>query len=174
MKKKRLLQIILLVLAFALLNILPAAAETKATPYVSANGGKKTLYYGETLKLTAHNFKGKVTWSSSKPKLATISSAGQVRVVANASGKVTFKAKYQNAWATYNLQIRKVYLNYTRKNLNVGDKFTLTISMGSGQVNWHIANSSILAFYDRSKAASKVFIAKKGKKWYGKKKAPKE
>lgn len=66
-----------------------AEAASKKTPAISAK--KKTVYYKSKVTLKINNYKGKVKWSTSNKKIATVNSKGEVTGVA--LGECTIKAK---------------------------------------------------------------------------------
>jgi hypothetical protein len=73
----------------AVLVLTTPAAQAKNT--VKLNKTKATLYVGDTVKLKLTGTGRRVTWSSSKKSVATVSSTGKVK--AKKVGKVTITAK---------------------------------------------------------------------------------
>ena len=69
-----------------------AEAASKKSPSISAK--KKTVYYKSKVTLKINNYKGKVKWSTSNKKVATVNSKGEVTGVA--LGECTIKAKTSN------------------------------------------------------------------------------
>ena len=124
---KRLLNVLLhrtfLILAVSLMMIVPVQAANQRVM-----GTKRTLYYGETTQLRVINMPGNITWTSSNTSLATVSSSGLVKAVGNKNGRVTIKASNGKLWATRVMTVRRVHLNYVKKNLRVGDRFNLVLS----------------------------------------------
>ena len=65
-------------------------AASKKTPAISAK--KKTVYYKSKVTLKINNYKGKVKWSTSNKKVATVNSKGEVTGVALGECTITAKA----------------------------------------------------------------------------------
>ena len=66
--------------------------QVYAAEKVSLNKKKATLYVGKTLQLTLNGASGKVTWASSKTKVAKVSSTGKVTAVSPGTARITAAA----------------------------------------------------------------------------------
>ena len=158
---KRLLNVLLhrtfLILAVSLMMIVPVQAAGQRVM-----GTKRTLYYGETTQLRVINMPGTITWTSGNTSLATVSNSGLVKAVGNKNGRVTIKASNGKLWATRVMTVRRVHLNYVKKNLRVGDRFNLVLSKGSGRVNWHTSNTGVVYWSSLSSDGSTAHIVAKG------------
>jgi hypothetical protein len=89
MKQKFRRGVALFCIMAAVLVLTTPAAQAKNT--VKLNKTKATLYVGDTVKLKLTGTGKRVTWSSSKKSVATVSSTGKVK--AKKVGKVTITAK---------------------------------------------------------------------------------
>lgn len=85
---KKFLSLVLALTLTLSLCVIPAHAEGETTPGVTLDESSATLIVGDTTTLTADPSEG-VTWSSSKPTVATVTNG---TVTAVAPGKATIKA----------------------------------------------------------------------------------
>ena len=96
-----------------------SAAKLNKTS-ISLNAGKTY-----TLKVTGIN--GKITWTSSKKSVATVSSKGVVK--AKKKGTAVITAKYRNKRLTCKVIVKQpvtsIKLNKKIENVTVGKKITL-------------------------------------------------
>ncbi len=105
MKQKRFRLFIITVIAGLLVsfgtpvNYVPAQAAAKT---VSINKKKATLSVGDSLKLKLKNATGTVSWASSKPKVAKVSSKGKVTAlkIGTANISAIYKGKSYNCKIT--------------------------------------------------------------------------
>lgn len=88
---KRLMKGLALLLTAALLLGIVPAGQVDAAKKMKLSKKKLTLKVGQSKKLKVKNKKGKVKWTSSKKKIATVSKKGVVK--AKKAGKATIKAK---------------------------------------------------------------------------------
>jgi hypothetical protein len=127
--------IIFTCMMLAMLILTVPAAQAKNS--VKLNKTKATLYVGDTVKLKLTGTGKRVTWSSSKKSVATVSSTGKVK--AKKVGKVTITAKVSGK--KYNCKV-------TVKEIKKADK-KIIITAGSKKFN--------LLLYDNE--AAKKFAA---------------
>lgn len=83
-----------------------AEAASKKSPSISAK--KKTVYYKSKVTLKINNYKGKVKWSTSNKKVATVNSKGEVRGVALGKCTITAKAGKKTYKCTVTVKDRNV------------------------------------------------------------------
>ena len=171
-RQKLVLSKMLLCIVLGILLALPALADTTtaktnttaastASPKVTCP--KTYLRFGDSVQLKASNFKGTVSWTSSDTSIATISSTGLVKVVANKSASVRFTAKYGTAFAYVTVPIRRINLNWSAKTLKVGESFQLILYNAGHKPGWKTANTKVAAFAANSITADgKATIVAKG------------
>jgi len=117
----------ILVLALAFPSVVVQAASTKL------NMSECTLAVGQKQQLTLRNATGKVTWSTSAKKVATVSKKGVV--TAKKAGSAVIIAKYKGKnYACVITVVKKVSLNKTKVSLNVGDTYKLKLKNGTASV----------------------------------------
>ena len=118
------------------------SVPTLAAPKLSKSSA--TLYVGNTLTLKATGFSGKVTWSSSKPKVATVKSG---KVTAKKEGTTVITAKAGSTKKTCKVTVKNVSLSKSRLSLKVGDTSSLTLEGAkASQVEWSSTNRKVAAF----------------------------
>lgn len=78
-----------LLLGFLLMNVLSMSVSAADSPSISKKSA--TLAVGKTLTLKMKNTKKKVTWSSSKNSVATVSNKGKVKAIKAGKAKITAK-----------------------------------------------------------------------------------
>ncbi len=104
-------------LAVALLAVLPAK-DTQAAPHL--NKYRKTLYQGEAFRLKLIEANGKVTFSSSNKRVATVNKNGKIR--AKKRGTAVITAKVGNTKHTCTVSVHNVrdsYMKRTRTLINL-------------------------------------------------------
>ena len=97
---------------------------TVKKPYISDT--KKTIYIGKpyTLKLKGTEIK---SVKSSNTKVATVNKSGKVTGKKAGTATITLKGKDGKSYKC-KVTIKKPYLNYTKKSIYPGDKFTLKLT----------------------------------------------
>ena len=128
---------------FVVLLVIPAAAA-------SITCSKTSLRFGDSVQMRTSGLTGTVTWSSSNPNLATISSSGLVKVVANQDGTVRFTASAGNGTVTKMLTVKRLTLNWSSYNLTVGNKVTLKLNNADHKPAWSTGNYAVAAFVSDS------------------------
>ena len=120
-KKTTSFLVILLTLALLLPSYpIPAAAATtqKETRYATISESVITLRVGKTKQLKCSGISGKITWKSSKPSVATVTSKGVVKAIK--PGKATISAASSNLIGTLKCEVRvssKITQKQARKKL---------------------------------------------------------
>lgn len=139
-----------------------------ATPTrITINQGKSaTLYMGSTLKLTTKlapaKAESKLTWSSSKPAVATVSSKGVVTPKKAGTAKITVKtANGKKASITVKVvDAQSVKLKEGKsKTLKVGKKLTLHATVSPAKVKtkltWSSSNAKVAAVSSKGVVTAK-------------------
>ena len=78
--------------------------QVQAAEKVSLNKKKATLYVGKTLQLTLNGASGKISWASSKTKVAKVSSKG--KVTAKKAGTANITAVYKGKSYTCKITVK--------------------------------------------------------------------
>lgn len=142
MKQKRIFkQLVTLVLVFVL-----TVAGIGVTPQVDAatkikiNKTSASLYVGSSTTLKISGSSKKVTWSSNKTSVATVSSKG--KVTAKKAGTAVVTAKVSGKKYTCTVKVKNPYLNAKTKTLTAGKTYTLKIT-GTKAKTWTSNKTSV-------------------------------
>ncbi len=102
---------------------------------VQLNKANATIYKGKTLtlKATIHPIQTSnskvLSWTSSHPKIVTVSSTGVIKGISAGTAKITVKTSNgKTASCTVTVKNPSLSLNYTSKTLNKGTSLTLKAS----------------------------------------------
>ena len=136
MKKQNRMWMLLVLLTVLLCSTVPVLAAKKVSS-VQLNKKKLTLYAGEStqLKVTVKptGASKKVTWKSSKPTVATVSSKGKIKAKKAGKTVITVTSKQNkkvSAKCTVTVKklvkLTKITLSETELKMSAGDKKTLT------------------------------------------------
>ena len=90
------------------------------------NKSKATIYLDRTLKLTLQNASGKITWSSSDPKVAKVNSKG--KVTPKKKGTAVITAKYNGIKYKCKVTVKKPKLNIKEVTLFKGETVQLKLT----------------------------------------------
>ncbi len=93
-------------LAFALVLGNTSVPGVSAAKKLKLNKVKLTLQVGNTAQLTVKGIKGKLKWSSSKPKVAKVTQKG--KITAKKAGKAVIKVKVKKKTFKCNVTVKKV------------------------------------------------------------------
>ena len=122
MKKSKKLFMMLLVCLLVSMAVMPISASA-----AKLNKKSITLNVGKTYTLKTAGIKGKITWSSNKKSIATVSSNGVVKAVKKGTAVIT--AKYGKKKLTCKVTVKQpvtsIKLNKTSVTLKKGNKLTL-------------------------------------------------
>lgn len=122
---------------------------------VQLNKSSMTIKIGKTKSLTATlrpaGVTSRLTWSSSKPKVATVNASGQVTALKAGKTKITVTtANGKKATCTVRVvrpQVKKIRLNFRRVTLDSGGKATLRYTVSpqnaSGKVTIKSSNTKV-------------------------------
>lgn len=165
---KRLKQIVMcLLLTVLLAGVLPAQTVEAATVKLSST--KVTLIKGESKTLKVTGTKSKVTWSSSKKSVATVSSKG--KVTAKAKGTTTITAKVGSKKLTCKVTVETPKISKKTLTLNVKKTATLKVTGTTQKVKWSSSKTSVATVSSSGKVTAKkagtaTITAKVGTKKY--------
>lgn len=109
--------------------VLTAEAAT-----VKLNKKSLTLIKGKTYQLKISGTKSKVTWKSSKPSVAKVSTKGKVTAVKAGTAKITATVNKKNYTCTVKVESPK--LNRTSATLIPNQKVQLKLSGTSQKITW--------------------------------------
>lgn len=130
--------------------VLAAPGEAHAAPKISAKA--KTLAAGKSFTLKVKGAKGKIKWSSTNRKVATVSSKGKVK--AKKMGTATVKAKVGKR--TYTCKVRvNPRISVSRKTVAAGKSFTLKLAGASGKVKWSSTNKKVATVSSKGKVTAR-------------------
>ena len=145
MKKSKKLFMILLVCLLMSMSVMPISASA-----AKLNKKSITLNVGKTYTLKTAGIKGKITWSSNKKSIATVSSKGVVKAVKKGTAVVT--AKYGKKKLTCKVTVKQpvtsIKLNKTFVTLKKGNKLTLKATVYPKNANnravvWKSSNKKV-------------------------------
>lgn len=113
-------------LVFLLLLLISVASVTTAEAKIKLSKKSVKLYVGSSVTLKLKGAKKKVTWSSTKVKVAKVTKKGKV----TALKKGTAKIKAKSAGKTYTCKVTVInpFLNKTSLTLDKGKSETLTLT----------------------------------------------
>ena len=145
MKKSKKLFMMLLVCLLMSMSVMPISASA-----AKLNKKSITLNVGKTYTLKTAGIKGKITWSSNKKSIATVSSKGVVKAVKKGTAVVT--AKYGKKKLTCKVTVKQpvtsIKLNKTSVTLKKGNKLTLKATVYPKNANnravvWKSSNKKV-------------------------------
>ena len=144
---KRIKKLSVMLLCCLLLSVIAMPVSASAA---KLNKKSISLNVGKTYTLKASGTKGKITWTSSKKSVATVSSKGVVK--AKKKGTAVITAKYRKKKLTCKVTVKQpvksIKLNKTSATLKKGKSLTLkaTISPSSANnkaVTWSSSNKKV-------------------------------
>ena len=104
------------------------------------------LLKGKTKKIETKNAKGKITWSSNKKSVATVSGG---KVIAKGAGKATITAVCNGKKANCKITVEDLKLSATSMRINFDGEKTLKLK-GCKHVSWYTSDSDICEIYDNT------------------------
>lgn len=156
-KKKRLLSLILvMIMLFTSPTYFSSAVEVKAASTAKANTQLKNQTKNVIMVKGQKNTicpPVKMTYSSSNPKIASVSSNGLV--LARSKGYATITGKYKNIRWIYKIKVEQPQLNKTSLSLYTGQSFLLKVSNTTRKVTWYSSNKSIATVDKTGKISTK-------------------
>lgn len=124
--KHNLKQLMSMALALVMLVTLMGPVPAHASGKPSLNKKSAVLYVGGYMRLKLNGASGKVKWSSSDKKIASVSQKG--RVTAKKAGFVTIMARNGEKIYKCKLRVKKSKLNRTKLTLAPGKKSVLKLN----------------------------------------------
>lgn len=140
-KRKTLFSALIIVFAMCMSVLLISALDMQTVEAATISKNKVVMFKGETAQLRATVASGRTSWQSSDTKIAGVSNNGKVtgRKKGNTIIIATVKGKSQ----IWNVTVEDPKINASKKNLRVGQKYTLKVKGSSRKVKWTSKNSSI-------------------------------
>ena len=131
--------------------VLAAPGEAHAAPKISAKS--KTLAAGKSFTLKVKGAKGKIKWSSTNKKVATVTSKG--KVTAKKMGTATVRAKVGKRTYTCKVKVNP-RISASKKTVAAGKSFTLKLAGASGKVKWSSSDTKVAAVSSKGKVTAKA------------------
>lgn len=146
MKRLKKTSIILLMCMLLSVIVMPVSASA-----AKLNKKSISLNVGKTYTLKATGTKGKITWTSNKKSVATVSSKGIVK--AKKKGTAVITAKYRKnkkltCKVTVKQPVKSIKLNKTSATLKKGSSLTLKAAVAPNSANnkavtWSSSNKKV-------------------------------
>ena len=164
-----------MLLCMMFLLSLTMIAPTQVEAAVKINKKTVTLTVGKTLQLKVSGTKSKVTWSSNKKSVATVTKKGKVTAKKKGTATITAKVSKKKYSCKVTVKAPAVKLSEKSKTLTVGQSFNLSLKNTKSSVKWSTSNKKVAAIKKVSKYKYKVtgrktgtatITAKVGKKKY--------
>ena len=119
---------------------------------ISLNIKSKTVYQSTCFKLKLRNSKGSITWKSSNPAVATVSSNGVVRTYKN--GKTVISAKYKKKIYKCSVTVKRVKMKPSSLTMLVGRTYKLSLSRSGIPAKWESSDRKIASVDQNGKVRS--------------------
>lgn len=149
--------ICLLVFSMILSLLLPGLGtmEVQAAGKPKLSRKKLTMYVGNTATLKVKHAGGKVTWSSSRKKVASVSKKGKIK--ARKPGKTVITAKVRKKKLTCKVTVKpkKPALNKKSAVLRPGGTLQLKLQNAKGKIQWKSSNKAVATVSKKGKVTAK-------------------
>ena len=129
----------------------PVVTVEAATVKISKT--KATMLKGEELKLKISGTKSKIKWSSSRPKIASVTSKGIVRAKKKGTAKITAKVKSRIYSCAISVETPK--LNATTLSLTKGSGYQLKVIGSKQKISWRSNNKTVATVNNAGKVTAK-------------------
>lgn len=136
-----------------------------ATTKPSISNKTKSIYVGDTTKISLKNVSKNVKWKTSNKKVATIKVNGtEVTITGKKAGKAVVSATYKkkNYKCTVTVKNKPVSISEKKKTLEVGNSFELTLKNGGAGAKWSTSNKKVASIKKVSNTKYKITAKKKG------------
>lgn len=133
-------------LILALLMVISCMTPVQASSKGKISKSSETIYVGQNTTLKVTGASGKVTWSTSNKKVATVSKSGVV--TGKKAGKATITAKAGSKKFTCKVTVKKLSSKYATVNgklVKVGKDVTISWTIKSPKP---VQNISVKYYYD--------------------------
>lgn len=129
--------------------------EVQAAKGPTLSKKKLVMYTGDTKTLKVKNAKGSVKWSSSKTKIASVSSKGRIK--AHKPGKTVITAKVKGKKLTCKLTVKPKLPSLNRKSatLSPGETLGLKLLNAGGTIRWKSSNPRVAEVSKKGKVTAK-------------------
>lgn len=151
-----------MLLCMMLLLSLTMIAPTQVEAAVKINKKTATLTVGKALQLKVSGTKSKVTWSSNKKSVATVTKKGKVTAKKKGTATITAKVGKKKYTCKVTVKAPAVTLSEKSKTLTVGQSFNLTLKNTNSSVKWTTSNKNVATIKKVSKYKYKVTGKKAG------------
>lgn len=118
------------------------ANNDKSAKEIKISKKKVNLFTGDTITLKITGTKSKVTWSSSKASVVTVSSKG--KITARGSGTAIITATVNNKKYTCKVTVKKTIASPKVITMKIGDKKTLVLKGVSQKITWKSSDTTIV------------------------------
>lgn len=161
--------------SFTGVNTVITAEAATAKPKISNK--TRSVYVGETTKVSLKNVSKNVKWKTSNKKVAAIKVNGtEVTITGKKAGKAVVSATYnkKNYKCTVTVKNKLVSISEKKKSLVVGNSVELTLKNGGSGTKWSTSKKSVASIRANGnkvvitgkKAGKATVTAKVGKKNY--------
>ena len=134
MKKRKLLSIILMMVAVLMMSL-----NTQAAVKISKK--KATLIKGQSITLRITGTKKKAKWTTSKKNVATVTQKGVVK--AREKGTAIINAKIGKKTYKCTVKVETPRISKTKATLGIGKKLKLAIAGNSQKIKWTSNNKYV-------------------------------
>jgi uncharacterized protein YjdB len=140
-------------------NVTDTESELNNKTTISLTKSSATVYIGATIKIEASitNGKGKTVYSSSKKKVATVTSKGKIKAIGSGKAKITISNN--GVKRTFKLTVKKPKLNHKKLSLrtaktacyNKTAKLKVIGKTGKAKVTYKSNNSKVASVIKKEK-----------------------
>lgn len=144
-------------------NVTDTESELNNKTTISLTKSSATVYIGATIKIEASitNGKGKTVYSSSKKKVATVTSKGKIKAIGSGKAKITISNN--GVKRTFKLTVKKPKLNHKKLSLrtaktacyNKTAKLKVIGKTGKAKVTYKSNNSKVASVNKKGKVTAK-------------------
>ncbi len=128
-------------------------AQAAGKPKLSKK--KLTMYVGNTATLKVKHAGGKVTWSSSRKKVASVNKKGKIKAKKAGTTVITAKVRKKKLTCKVTVKPKKPTLNKKSAVLNPGATLQLKLRNAKGKVRWKSSNKAVAAVSKKGKVTAK-------------------
>jgi uncharacterized repeat protein (TIGR02543 family) len=129
-----------------------SSVKSKRTYLAGLSISKKKLLAGQGVALKLKGASGKITWTSSKKSVATVSSKGKVK--AKKKGKTVITAKYEGKKYKCTINVEAPKLSQTKASLILGDTTNVKLNGTSFKTTYSSSNTKVVKVNDKGKVTA--------------------
>ena len=130
--------------------------EVQAAKKPKLNKKKLTMYVGDSKTLKVKNAVGKVTWSSSRKKVASVNKKGKIKARKAGNAVITAKTGKKKLTCKVTVKPKKPALNKKSAVLKPGGTLQLKLRNAKGKVTWKSSNKAVAAVSKKGKVTAKA------------------